>query len=634
MGDHNVTGFQDPDEKRQFTKCLLNDIKALEYMLKNKVFEDDVLRIGAEQELALVGPDWMPALTYDKILEELKDPNFTTELARFNLEINLDPFEFTGDALSKLQNQLEEKLEKAKKVAAKYDTRIMLLGILPTITWDHLDFDFMTPNPRYKLLNDLIKGKRDADFEIHINGMDELVASHPNILFEACNTSFQVHLQIKPNKYVERYNWAQAIAGPVLAATANSPLLMGKRLWRETRIAIFQQSIDMRNTNYLKRDVQPRVSFGQDWLHNSVAELYIDSITRFNTLFASEVKENSMGLIEEGKTPKLKALCMHNGTVYMWNRPCYGISPNGKPHLRIENRYIASGPTVLDEMANTAFWLGLMMGMPDEFKDINKKMKFESVRFNFYKAARLGLDANFIWMGKTISAKDLLLTKFIPWAYLGLKKMKINQLDIDRLLSIVVERVRDKLNGARWTQRNFTTLLNHTNSTRAEASVGITRALHKYESTGKPVHTWPDLELDHSDGHKHFYLVEQIMSSDIPTVQEDDLLELAINIMVWRNVRYVMVDNNKHELVGIIASRQLIKLLKEGWSENLTVKDVMVTKLITVSPETHTGEAIRLMGDENIGCLPVVSNNRLMGLVTEREIVQATHLTKKFKREW
>jgi len=634
MGDHKVSGFQDPDEKRQFTKCLLNDIKALEHMLENRLFEDDVMRIGAEQELALVGSDWMPALTYDKILKGVNDPNFTTELARFNIEINLDPFEFTGDALSKLRNQLEEKLSSAKKIAAKYDTRIMLTGILPTISWDHLKFEFMTPNPRYKLLNDLIKDKRSADFELHINGMDELVSSHPNILFEACNTSFQVHLQIKQDEYVERYNWAQAIAGPVLAATANSPLLMGKRLWRETRIAIFQQSIDMRNTNQLKRDVEPRVSFGNSWLQNSVAELYIDSITRYKTLFASAIEEDSMSALEKGKTPKLDALCMHNGTVYMWNRPCYGVSPNGKPHLRIENRYIASGPTVIDELANTAFWLGLMMGMPDEFKDINKKMEFESVRFNFYKAARLGLDANFIWMGKTVSAKDILLTKFIPWAYEGLQKMNIKQADIDRYLSIIVVRVREKLNGARWTQRNFTTLLNHKNSTRAEASVGITRALHKYENSGEPVHAWPDLELDHSDGHKHFYLVEQIMSSDIPTVQASDLLDLAINIMVWRNVRYVMVDNNKHELVGIIASRQLIKLLKEGWNDDLVVKDVMVKKLITVSPETTTGEAIRIMGEKNIGCLPVVSENRLMGLITEREIVQVTHMTNKFKREW
>ena len=632
MGDQYVSQFQDPLEKQQFTKCLLNDIRALEYMLENNMFEDDPIRIGAEQELVLVGADWMPALTYDKILNEIDDEAFTTELARFNLEINLDPMVFERDVFTRLQTALEEKLHTARTAAGKFDTRVLLAGILPTITKQHLKFDYMTPNPRYKMLNDLMCGVRKANFELNIVGVDELLTSHENILFEACNTSFQVHLQIKQDEFVSRYNWAQAIAGPVLAASANSPLLMGRRLWRETRIALFQQSIDMRNTQYLKRDVEPRVSFGKNWLHNSVAELYQDSITRFNTLFANETKENSLERLEKGEVPGLKALNLHNGTVYMWNRPCYGVSPNGKPHLRIENRYIASGPTAIDEVANAAFWLGAMMGMPNELKNINHLMNFEDVRFNFYNAAQLGLDANFKWFGKTKSAKDLLLTKIIPWAYEGLQQMNIDQHDIDRLLSIVVARVREKKNGARWTHRNFTQLLK--NSTPAEASVGITRAMYNFSSNGDPVHIWPNLEVDMSDDHKHFYLVRQIMNTDLATAQEDDLLDLVINMMVWRNVRYVMVENSHHELVGLVASRQLVKLLKEGWKDGLTVGAIMERKLVTVAPETPTGDAIELMATENIGCLPVVSDNRLIGLVTERIIVNATAMTKKFKREW
>lgn len=633
MGDQFVSQFQDPSEKQQFTKCLLNDIRSLEYMLEHHMFEDDPVRIGAEQELVLVGPDWMPALTYDKILNDLDDKAFTTELGRFNLEINLDPMTFKGDVFTRLQNALEDKLHNARTVAAKHNTRILLTGILPTITKHHLQFDYMTPNPRYKMLNDLIRGVRQANFELNIGGVDELLTSHENILFEACNTSFQVHLQIKQDEFVSRYNWAQAIAGPVLAATANSPLLMGRRLWRETRIALFQQSIDMRNTQYLKRDVEPRVSFGKNWLFNSVAELYQDSITRFNTLFANEIKENSHDLIEKGEVPNLKALCLHNGTVYMWNRPCYGVSTTGKPHLRIENRYIASGPTEIDEIANTAFWLGAMMGMPNELKNINQLMNFEDVRFNFYNAAQLGLDANFKWFGKTKSAKDLLLTKIIPWAYEGLQMMDIDQHDIDRLLSIIVARVREKKNGARWTHRNFTQLLKNSNP--AEASVGITRAMYDFSSNGDPVHIWPNMEIDLGDDHKHFYLARQIMNTDVTTAQEDDLLDLVINMMVWRNVRYVMVENHDHELVGLVASRQLVKLLKDGWKDGHTVGDIMERKLVTIRPETPTADAIEMMATENIGCLPVVSSdNRLLGMVTERIIVNATAMTKKFKREW
>ena len=632
MGDQNISGFQDKSEKHLFTKCLLNDIRALEQMLENQLFESDILRVGAEQELVLVGPDWMPALTYDKLLAEIDDPHFTTELGRFNLEINLDPYPFTGKVFTNLLKDLQHYLSKAKAAAELHNTRILLTGILPTISSEHLRFDYMTPNDRYKTLNDLMKGKRDADFEVNIQGIDELITSHPNILYEACNTSFQVHMQLTQDDFVTKYNWAQAIAGPVLAAAANSSLLMGRRLWKETRIALFQQSIDTRNRQHVRRDVEPRVSFGKNWLTHSVAELYQDSVTRFNMMFSNEITENSLETLEQGKVPSLKALCLHNGTVYMWNRPCYGVSTTGKPHLRIENRYIPSGPTVIDEIANAAFWLGLMAGMPQRLADINKQMDFESVRYNFYAAAQMGLDANFKWMGRVRSAKDILLTKFIPWAYEGLQSMEVDQDDIDRLLGVIVERVRKRNNGATWAIRNFTTLLQQ--STRAEASVSITRALYNLQNQALPVHTWPDLEPKHDDGHKHFYMVNQIMTSDLPTVQEDDLLELVLNVMVWRNVRYVAVENEKHELVGLVASRLLVRLLKEGWKENMTVRDIMITDVITVSPETSTGEAIALMTQRNIGCLPVVSEGRLLGMVTERDIVKVADLTQKFKREW
>ena len=632
MGDSNVSNFSASSDKHRFTKCLLNDIRALEEMLRNNLFERDVLRIGAEQELVLVGPDWMPALTYDKILAAVNNPHFTTELGRFNLEINLDPYPFEKDVFSRIQNDLTHFIGLAKQAAAQVETRVLLTGILPTIAPQHLTFAHMTPNLRYKALNDLMKGKRDADFEVNIQGIDELITAHPSILFEACNTSFQVHMQLTQHEFVAKYNWAQAIAGPVLAAAANSPLLLGRRLWKETRIALFQQSIDTRNRQHLRREVEPRVSFGKHWLNHSVAELYQDNVTRFTMLFANETAEDSMALLRQGHIPKLSALNLHNGTVYMWNRPCYGVSSSGKPHLRIENRYLPSGPTIIDEVANAAFWLGLMAGMPEQFEDINRQMDFESVRYNFYAAAQMGLDANFKWLGKVKSAKDMLLTKFLPWAHAGLQKMHVDQNDIERLLGVVENRVRKRNTGAAWAIRNFTLLLQ--NSTRAEASIGITRAMSAQQDQGNPVHTWPDLTPSHNDGHKHFLRVNQVMNTDLPTVNEDDLIDLALNIMVWRNVRYVAVEDEKHQLVGLVASRLLVRLLKEGWKEGLMVRDIMITDIVSVTPETSTAEAITLMSQRNIGCLPVVSEGRLLGMITERDIVKVADLTQKFKPEW
>ncbi len=631
MGTQGISAITDPEEKRLHTRHLLNDIKALEIMLQEKGrFEEDVQRIGAEQELGLVGTDWLPAMVYDKILAEVADDHFTTELGRFNLEINLDPLEFTGNCFSRLQEQLDDKVNKARAAAAKHQARIVLTGIMPTLGTSQLKFEYMTPNPRYEALNEVMAGKRKANFELNIIGVDELISSHPNILYEAFNTSFQVHYQLSPKSFVGQFNWAQAIAGPVLATVANSPLLMGKRLWAETRIALFQQSIDTRNRALVKRDIEPRVTFGTHWLRNSVVELYQDSITRHPLIFAPVEQEDSLAQLKQNLTPRLKTLCLHSGTVYMWNRACYGISANGQPHLRIENRYIPAGPTTTDEIANTAFWLGLMAGMPEKYAKIHEQMDFEAARFNFYNAARVGLECNFNWLGQSYHARDLILEKFIPWAEEGLEKMQVDARDIGHYLSVIQHRVDAKSNGATWMLDNFNQLLHK--STPKEASVSLTRLMVEMESTGEPVHLWPAIEHSLKDGHKHFYFVEQIMTTDIPTVHADDLLDLVINFMIWRNVRYIAVENSKHELVGMVASRILIRLLKDGWQEGLTVKDIMVKELITVGPHTPTQEAIDLMARKNIGCLPVVSKNKLLGMLTEREIVNIVHLTQKFRQ--
>jgi CBS domain-containing protein len=630
MGDQDIAIITDSEGKREFTRHLLNDIKALEKMLSHKMFEDDIQRIGAEQEVGIVGKDWLPKMVYDKILDDVDDDHFTPELGRFNIEINLDPQLFTGNCFTQMNQQLDELVNKAKASAAKVDAKIVLAGIMPTLGRAQLKFEYMTPNPRFEALNVVMASRRKANFELNIIGIDELITSHANILFEAFNTSFQVHYQLSPQSFVSHYNWAQAIAGPVLATVANSPLLMGKRLWAETRIALFQQSIDTRNSANMKRDIEPRVTFGSHWLNNSVIELYQDSITRHPSLFAPDTLEDSLEQLEQNITPKLKALCMQSGTVYMWNRVCYGISENDKPHLRIENRYIPSGPTTVDEIANAAFWLGLMAGMPKEYENIKDHMDFESVRFNFYNAARVGMECNFDWMGQSYHARDLILEKFIPWAHEGLTKMKVDVLDINHYLSIIQHRVDAKANGATWMINNFNQLVHK--STPKEASVSLTRLMVEMEETGEPVHLWPAIRHSLKDGHKHFYMVEQIMTTDIPTVHDDDLLDLVINFMIWRNVRYIAVENSKHELVGMVASRILIRLLKDGWKEGLTVKDIMVKELITVAPQTSTQEAIGLMADKNIGCLPVVAKNRLLGMLTEREIVNIVHLTQKFRQ--
>ena len=291
MGEHEVNNQVGESSRSKFIKHLLEDIAALEEMIQNGQIEDDIVRIGAEQEFCLLNENWRPSLKALEILEQINDPHFTTELARYNLEINLDPYELKGDCFSIVENQLRTLLNKAEKVAHKNATRTLLTGILPTISKSQLQFEYMTPNPRYWALNDMMKAVRGSDFELHLQGVDELSVIHDTVLFEACNTSFQIHLQIEPNDFVASYNWAQAISGPVLGICCNSPLLLGRELWHETRIALFQQSIDTRNSSYALKDQQARVSFGEDWAEGSITDIYRNNIAHFDIIITKDIEE-------------------------------------------------------------------------------------------------------------------------------------------------------------------------------------------------------------------------------------------------------------------------------------------------------------------------------------------------------
>ncbi|MBR9859625.1 CBS domain-containing protein [bacterium] len=630
MGSPSVLKLTSLEAKKRFTRLLLNDIKALEIMLNKGLIESGITRIGAEQELCLIDKEYSPSTNNLALLKAVNDAHFVPEIAKFNIEANLDPFEFKGDCFERMEKQLRKLLEKANKVADKTETRILMTGILPTLRKKHLEFEYMTPNPRYEALNESMKGQRGSDFELHIMGIDELITNHTNILFEACNTSFQVHLQIEPDEFTDKYNWAQMIAGPVMAVTANSPLLLGKRLWKETRIALFQQSVDTRSSTNIKREQEPRVTFGKDWLRGTVVDLYKDNVSRFNFLFATEMEEDSIAMLKEGKIPQLEALKMHNSTVYKWNRACYGVG-GGKAHLRIENRYIPSGPTVKDEMANAAFWLGLMHGMPEDYKNLYDKAAFEDCRYNFYLACRNGLDSQFRWFGKTQSSHRLIRKVLLPIARAGLQKAKIKEETIKDLLGVIEKRISLNKNGSTWMIDNFTTLLKR--STANEASRSITKAIYENQMGSQPVHKWKNIKEEALETYKKFNKVSDIMETDVLIVREDDLVDLVINMMDWKAVKSIPVENAKNELVGLIGIQDLLKYLSMDPSQRPdTVSELMHKNFIAVSADTSTVEAVNIMAKERCSSLLVVHDKHIEGIVNESDIVQVAQMTKAFER--
>ena len=631
MGEKKFKKAKGELGKQQFVSNLLQDMQALEYMLHNQFFETGITRIGAEQEMCIIQKKSFKAAPIAlEIMDLLQDkPWLDTELAKFNLEINLDPRVFTGSALKDMEAETNEKLQIIKTELAHFQSDILLTGILPTLHKNDLESHNLTPRERYKLLVESLSAQLLGQaFELRIQGIDELLLRSHTPLLEAANTSFQVHLQVDPENFVPYYNIAQALTAPVLGISANSPIVFGRRLWHESRIALFQQALDVRTTNEHMRERSPRVNFGSDWVHNSILDIYREDIARFRSLIYPETNENSIETVLAGNIPRLSALQVHNSTVYRWNRPCYGISDTGKPHLRIENRVLPAGPTVVDEIANAALWLGAVVGCAKEWGDIRKKMSWEDVRDNFEKAARFGMDSKFTWFkDKKITVTDLVQHELIPLAKEGLASQGINSGDIDFYMDIISQRAKLNLNGARWQLRAFTKLKKETSMD--EAVTVMTSAIYENQNLGKPVHTWelPELKdlLDYRPGNLR---VEEFMQTDLFTVSKDDLIELVAKLMDWRKVRYMPVEDQKGNICGLITSRLLLRFysqkgisIKEG-NKQQTVEDIMISSPIVIEPGKSIIEALHIMREKKIGCLPVVTDGELIGIITEMDFLR------------
>ena len=621
-------------------RFLIKDIQAMERMLRDGWFETNPIRIGAEQEMCLVDRHLKPLHINLKALEVIDNPAFTSELANFNLEANMKPLTFEGKCMSDMHMALKQTLDAAQEKVDSLGATILLCGILPTIRKADVEIANITPLDRYRALMDGLKELRGEAFELRISGIDELNLKQDTAMLEACNTSFQVHLQVRPDEFVQKYNTAQALAGPAMAIAVNSPMLFGRRLWKESRIALFQQSIDIRTLTEHFRDRSPRVTFGSDWLRQSVMEIYREDVARFQVLLTTQVDEDVFELIRQGKTPKLRALNIHNSTVYRWNRPCYGISPNGQPHLRIENRIFPAGPSLPDAMANAAFWIGMVNGMEDEIPDVSAVMDFADAKSNFFAAARFGMDTQLTWVdGKKISPARLIREQLLPIARNGLEKAKIDKNDIDYYLGIIEARNQSRMTGSTWMLKSFNKIAKE-GVTRDEIISSITSSINQQQHLGKPVHEWKLACTEDMEYEPSALLVEEFMSTDLITVQEDDILDLPASLMDWRRIRHVAVEDKSGRLVGLVTARMLLRHMVEHHMSNQNgqplppVKDIMRQSPATISPEDTIIRAMELMIAEQVGCLPVLKNDKLVGMITEAEFLTITgNLVKRFARK-
>ncbi|MFG0312743.1 MAG: CBS domain-containing protein [Phycisphaerales bacterium] len=625
MGVQEIDQEQGGHQHRATIQHVLNDLRALEMMLQRGMFETGITRIGAEQEIALVDTGFDPAPCGPELLESLNEPTATTEIGRFNLEFNLDPAELRGAVLSTMEQEICGLMQNARAAAKDLNAEPVLIGILPTLTQEQLTLDFMTPRPRYFALNERITEARDGRYSIRIKGIDELKFVHDNVLVEGLNTSFQLHYQVDPEHFALAYNTAQLITAPCLAAACNSAVLFGKRLWHETRIAIFEQAVDTSGEDMpAQRDVLKRVRFGEKWVKESVLEIYRDDVVRFRSLFGTGDIENSIEKVEKGEVPKLAGLQTHNSTVYRWNRPCYGTT-NGKPHLRIENRVLPSGPSVPDEIANAALWFGLMVQIPKVYPDLAERIPFEHARANFVASARNGMHFKMHWLDDaTISVRDLLLEELIPLARTGLRSRGIDEADIEHYMGIIEARVASGRNGARWMLDSVASI--HEHGTRAERLSALTAATISRQRSATPVHEWDLAEMNEGGcWTRHYTRVGQYMRTDLFTVQEDELIDLAASIMDWEKIRHIPVEDAKHNLVGLVSYRSILRVVADPTLRakgSVSVSEIMQRDPVTATPETPTLDAIDMMRRNGSSCLPVVRDRKLVGLVTEHDFMR------------
>jgi gamma-glutamyl:cysteine ligase YbdK (ATP-grasp superfamily) len=458
-------------------------------MLRESAFDAEAPMTGMEIELNLVDELGDPSLKSAEALEAIADESFQTELGAFNLEINVPPKQLKDRGFTAFEDGVRASLNDAETKAAEVGAHLVMIGILPTLSAGHMSPDSLTPNPRYQLLSDQILAARGEDIVIDISGPERLRTTTDSIVPEAACTSTQLHIQVSPENFPAYWNASQAVAAVQLALGANSPFLLGRELWRETRVPLFEQATDTRSEELKAQGVRPRVWFGERWI-TSIFDLFEENVRYFPALLPVIEDEDPLEVLESGQTPRLAELRLHNGTIYRWNRPVYDIV-EGRPHLRVENRVLPAGPTVADTMANAAFYFGLVRTLAEHERPLWSQMSFSAAEENFHVAAKLGIDAQLYWPGLgQVPATELVVRRLLPMARAGLEQWGVLPEERDRLLGIIEQRCILGRNGASWFADRFATRVAELDGDRLDALRSTLNEYREHMHTNDPVHTW------------------------------------------------------------------------------------------------------------------------------------------------
>jgi hypothetical protein len=473
------------DDRRKYREKVRRCLDVFAHMLRDSRFELERPLAGLEIELNIVDAAGEAAMRNAEVLAAIEQPDWATELGQFNIEINIEPQELSGDGPLRLENDVRTRLNHAEERARSQGGHLVLVGVLPTLREQDVHEGSLSANPRYRLLNEQIFAARGEDLHLSIEGVERLDTHADSVAPEAACTSVQLHLQVSPEAFAANWNAAQAIAGAQVAVAANSPYLFGKELHRETRITLFEQATDTRPAELKAQGVRPRVWFGERWI-TSVFDLFEENVSYYPALLPLCEDEDPRAELEQGRIPQLHELTLHNGTIYRWNRPVYAVV-NGMPHLRVENRVLPAGPSVADIAANAAFYYGLMRVLPYAERPIWSQMSFQAAEDNLGAAARNGLDARLYWPGMgEVPAAELILRRLLPMAHEGLAQWGVHGPVADRLLGIIEGRCLSGRTGATWQVER----VRAQGGDRHEALRAMTLDYIEHMHTNEPVHTW------------------------------------------------------------------------------------------------------------------------------------------------
>lgn len=443
------------DDYEQFNHRIHDQLDELNQVMAKPEFGMGELYIGAELEIYLVDDKQQVSPVNMELLSMLEDEQFQAELNKYNIELNLQAVKAKGKPFSKLTQEILTKFVHLNTEAAKLGTHPVAIGILPTLKEQHLSNDYMTELGRYKLLARELSKLRGQPFHIKIDGDEPIDFYTSEVCAEGANTSFQVHLMTAKDKFADIFNAAQLTLPMSLAIAANSGVFLGNCAWDETRVALFKQSIDNRTPDYNKWREPARVTFGHGWVRKGAWELFSETVNLYQPIMPELFEKQTSNA---QKNPQLAELDFHMGTTWPWNRPIY--SPTGNGHVRIEFRALPAGPTALDMAANAAFTIGMAMGLSDKIEEYLSRIPFQFANYNFYRAAKNGLDATILWpqnyQNKPVEVPirnvidDMLLV-----ANDGLMKLGVDREERDKYLQIIQQRLSVGVTGGSWAKQTL-----------------------------------------------------------------------------------------------------------------------------------------------------------------------------------